>query len=261
MKKKRRIKNNDNEKNKPLLKDKQEIKKEKRNKNIKNLKKKVRKNNDNEEYKPSLIEIEEAEKEYIPSLIEIQEVEKEKQVINNENENNEGKVEIIIRPLKIKVVGPIIYELGEAGHALAVIRKVNNPVIIETIKDEKTHHNIATITPLEDFIFPEKYSKILTVPIPEDISVNDIINNITIDKGKYEVGKNDCFDTVIEILKITDADKKTIKTIEKNRPNAIKTLIISGINIPFYPFKKTVDLLRGIEKKSKKKKMLIIINI
>ena len=135
-----------------------------------------------------------------------------------------------------------------------MIRKVNNPVIIETIKDEKTHHNIATITPLEDFIFPEKYSKILTVPIPEDISVNDIINNITIDKGKYEVGKNDCFDTVIEILKITDADKKTIKTIEKNRPNAIKTLIISGINIPFYPFKKTVDLLRGIEKKIKKNK-------
>ena len=43
MKKKRRIKNNDNEKNKPLLKDKQEIKKEKRNKNIKNLKKSKKK--------------------------------------------------------------------------------------------------------------------------------------------------------------------------------------------------------------------------
>ena len=59
-----------------------------------------------------------------------------------------------------------------------MIHKGNNSVVIETIKDDKTSHNIATITPLKDFNFPEKYFKFLTVSIPEDISVNDIINNV-----------------------------------------------------------------------------------
>ena len=249
---KKRRRNNDNEENKLSIKNNQERKKEK---TLKNLKKKNRKNNDNDEYKPSLIEIQEAEKEYESTLIEIKEVEKEIQNINNENENenNEGKVDILIRPLNIKVVGRITYELAETGHVLAVIHKGNNSVVIETIKDDKTSHNIATITQLKDFNFPKKYFKFLTVPIPDDISINDIINNVTIDKGKYEVGKNDCFDTIKEILIAIHADKKAMKKLEIDRPKAIKTLCITGINIPFYPFKKLVELLRGIEKKNKKK--------
>ncbi len=82
------------------------------------------------------------------------------------------------------------------------------------------------------------------------MTIYDIINKIKIDKGKYDLIKNNCFDTVKEVLKIVDASKKILNHFEINRPNIPKAVITGAISLPIVPIKFVFKIFS--EKKSKK---------
>ena len=110
-----------------------------------------------------------------------------------------------IRPLDIEG-GKNIYDELKLGHTFVVI---NNSVVIESNLVERNHNKV-TITPLKEYKFPEQYFRGVIAPIPKDMSINDIINKIKMDKGEYKPTTNSCYHTVKEILTIIKADKKII---------------------------------------------------
>ena len=175
--------------------------------------------------------------------------EKNNQIIKNKDR----KVEMYISQLTKEAtkLGGIIYDLAYTGHTFAVIHDGQNSIVIESNPDNRNHNKVI-ITPLKDFIFPEKYYKVkgVVAPIPDDMTIYDIINKTKIDKGKYDLIKNNCFDTVKEVLKIVDASKKILNHFEINRPNIPKTVIAGAISLPIVPIKFVFKIF--FAKKSKK---------
>ena len=130
-----------------------------------------------------------------------------------ENENKGGYVEMFVRPLDMKI-GEEIYNKKRQGHTFVV---VDNSVVIESTCDDRGHNKVI-ITQLKDYKFPEKYFIGLVAPIPKNININDIINKIEIDKGEYLPTTNSCYNTIYEILKIIEADQKTMNEFNKLCP-------------------------------------------
>ena len=89
-------------------------------------------------------------------------------------------------------MGPVLYYLGHTGHTFAVIHykdeNEDKSIVVESNPDQNNHNRVV-ITPLKYFVFPEKFYKVkgVEVQIPEYISYEDILNEITMDKGEYDL--------------------------------------------------------------------------
>lgn len=231
---------------------------------------KRRKNNSyDEEYRPSQEELEEAhlDLEYAnTSFLNNKRKSPETPIIQNENikaqnENVDKRVEMFVTQLTKQAtqLGPVLYTLGNTGHTFAVVhykgQNEDKSFVVENNPDSNGHNKVV-ITPLRDFIFPKKLYKVkgVDVQIPEYISYEDILNQITMDKGEYDFLKNNCFDTVEELLEIVDAPKKVMKKFNHNRPNVPKTLLTGVVKLPFVPIEILVDLIRAPKQPNNKRK-------
>jgi len=222
-----------------------------------------------DEYRPSKEEIEQAQldMEYKnTSFLNNKRKSPDTPSIQNENmkgqkENVDKRVEMYVTQLTKQAtqLGPVLYTLGNTGHTFAVIHykdeNGDKSFVAESNPDNKGHNKVV-ITPLKDFVFPEKLYKVkgIDVQIPEYISYEDILNKITMDKGEYDFLKNNCFDTVKEILKIVDAPQKVMKKFSHNRPNVPKTLLTGIVKLPFVPIDILVDLIKATKHGSNKRK-------
>ena len=181
--------------------------------------------------------------------------------IKAQNENVDKRVEMFVIQLTKQAtqLGPVLYTLGNTGHTFAVVhykdQNEDKSFVVESNPDSNGHNKVV-ITPLRDFIFPKKLYKVkgVDVQIPEYISYEDILNQITMDKGEYDFLKNNCFDTVEELLKIVDAPKKVMKKFSHNRPNVPKTLLTGVVKLPFVPIEILVDLIRAPKQPNNKRK-------
>lgn len=222
-----------------------------------------------EEYRPSKEELEEAQldMEYKnTSFLNNKRKSPETPIIQNnnmksQNENVDRRVEMFVTQLTKQAtkLGPVLYTLGNTGHTFAVVHykdeNGDKSFVIESNPDNNGHNKVV-ITPLKDFIFPEKLYKVkgVDVQIPEYISYEDILNEITMDKGEYDFLKNNCFDTVKELLEIVDAPNKVMKKFSHNRPNVPKTVLTGIVKLPFVPIDILVDLIKTPKKGSNKRK-------
>lgn len=229
-------------------------------------------NNYDEEYKPSKEELQEAQldMEYNNNTSFLNNKRKspetptmQNQNIKSQNENIDKRVEMFVTQLSKQAtkMGPVLYTLGHTGHTFCVVHykdeNEDKSIVVESNPDDNGHNKVV-ITPLEEFVFPKKLYKVkgVEVQIPEYISYEDILNQITMDKGKYDFLENNCFDTVKEVLEIVDAPNKVMKKFNHNRPNVPKTVLTGIVSLPFVPIEILVDLIKapktGSNKRSKK---------
>lgn len=181
--------------------------------------------------------------------------------IKAQNENVDKRVEMFVIQLTKQATQlcPVLYTLGNTGHTFAVVhykdQNEDKSFVVENNPDSNGHNKVV-ITPLRDFIFPKELYKVKGVDaqIPEYISYEDILNQITMDKGEYDFLKNNCFDTVEELLEIVDAPKKVMKKFNHNRPNVPKTLLTGVVKLPFVPIEILVDLIRAPKQPNNKRK-------
>ena len=236
--------------------------------NKKRTYKRRRGTSNDEEYRPSKEELQQAQldMEYKDtSFLNNKRKSPETPVIQNENikgknENVDRRVEMFVTQLTKQAtkMGPVLYYLGHTGHTFAVIHykdeNEDKSIVVESNPDQNNHNRVV-ITPLKYFVFPEKLYKVkgVEVQIPEYISYEDILNEITMDKGEYDFLKNNCFDTVKEVLKIVHAPKKVMNKFNHNRPNVPKTVLTGIVTLPFVPIEILADLINAPKKGSNKR--------
>lgn len=153
------------------------------------------------------------DQDYIPSAIELQKANNEQMESNKKNKSiPERRVEMYVTPLTEQATkfGKALYDLAQTGHTFVLIKDGENEFVVESNPDDQ-YHNKVTITPLKEFNFPKKYYKAMTVKLPDNITAEDIKDNITMDKGQYDLLNNNCYFTVKEALKKAGASKRDMR--------------------------------------------------